>query len=270
MLTDQYAIVTQGKQEKEWPFSACSDSKFTDREYDRYKTQLAQDSIRPPLLSFLQAKCTGIHDLLNRNWTDEDINERLRRANAVQSSLSERDRLQRERRAAEAKYDEAAIAKIDAQLASLEQRLPALPKPAPKKDMTQQEKLAARNIANRKANIDNIRKAQIADRLKEKKLAEAMARGEAHVANTHARVKTIPKTIYKAEEMTSKAEAEDLDALFGSEPTTREGTPVLATTSKKSEASKLPKSGLGVGSFSRKKKDEDLMAAMDLGIEIDI
>ena len=30
VLTDQYVVVTQGKQEKEWPFSACSDSKFTD------------------------------------------------------------------------------------------------------------------------------------------------------------------------------------------------------------------------------------------------
>lgn len=28
--TDQYAIVVQGKAEKEWPFSACSDSRFTD------------------------------------------------------------------------------------------------------------------------------------------------------------------------------------------------------------------------------------------------
>ena len=268
-MTDQYAIVTQGKQEKEWPFSACSDSKFTDREYDRYKTQLSQDSVRPPLLSFLQTKCTGIHDLLNRNWSDEDINERLRRANAVQSSVSERDKLQRERRAAEAKYDEGAIAKIDAQLTSLEQRLPAPSRAVPKKEMTQQEKLAARNIANRKANIDNIRKAQIADRAKEKKLAEAMARGDVLGANTHARVKTIPKTIYKAEEMTWARDDGELDALFGSEATTRESTPVPAPA-KKLEVSKLAKSGLGIGSFSKKKKDEDLMATMDLGIEIDI
>jgi len=219
----------------------------------------------------LQTKCTGIHDLLNRHWTDEDINERLRRANTVGSSVSERDRLQRERLAAEAKYDEAAIAKIDAQLASLEQRLPAPQKAAPKKDMTQQEKLAVRNIANRKANIDNIRKAQIADRAKEKKLAEAMARGDVHVANTHARVKTVPKTIYKAEEMMSaKAEGDDLDALFGSEVTTRESTPVPVVPLKKTDSSNIAKSGLSVGTFGRKKKDEDLMAAMDLGIEIDI
>lgn len=225
------------------------------------------------MLSFLQSKCTAIQKLIDKPWPDEDINYRLRRAAAVGTSISERDRLQKERLAAEAKYDEAAIAKIDAQLASLEQRLPAPSKPAPNKEMTQQEKLAARNKANRKANIDNIRKAQIADRAKEKKLAEALARGDVGVANTHARVKTVPKTIYKAEEMMSsaKAEGDDLDAaLFGSEVTTRESTPVPIVPAKKTEPSKLARSGLGVGIMGRKKKDEDMMAAMDLGIEIDI
>lgn len=31
--TDQYAVVAHGKAEKEWPFLACSDSRFTDVSY---------------------------------------------------------------------------------------------------------------------------------------------------------------------------------------------------------------------------------------------
>ena len=32
-MTDQYAIVAHGKAVKEWPFIACSDSKFTEVRY---------------------------------------------------------------------------------------------------------------------------------------------------------------------------------------------------------------------------------------------
>ncbi len=30
LVSDQYAIVAHGKAEKEWPFLACSDSRFTE------------------------------------------------------------------------------------------------------------------------------------------------------------------------------------------------------------------------------------------------
>lgn len=271
VLTDQYVVVSQGKQEKEWPFSACSDSKFSDREFDRYKTQLQQDNMRLPTLSFLSARLDAIHELLNRKWTDEDINERLRRANAVQSAVSERDRLQRERKTAEANYDEAAIARIDAQLSALENRLPA-PKVAPPKAMTQQEKLAARNIANRKANRDEIRRAQIADRRREQQLADAVSKGEAN-ANRFARMKTVVRTQFNADDRApSKPEGEaeeELDALFGGEESAAELTDAAPP---KIEAAVPPpvKAGLGVGGLKKKKADDDLMAAMDLGIEIDI
>ena len=303
VLTDQYVVVTQGKQEKEWPFSACSDSKFSDvclarsndhhnetnnaqREYDRYKTQLQQDAVRPPTLSFLAGKCTNIQDLLDRKWSDEDINARLRRINAVTSALGERDRLQKARKAAEGEFDESAIAKIDAQLAALESRLPAANKPTAPRPLTQQEKLAARNLANRKANRDDIRKAQIADRRREQALAEAVARGEKS-GNTHARHKTVVKVFHTRDEEKEKAtEDSELDALFGASadvsaraspaPTTAisavSSQSTAATTPKPASAHLQPsvKAGLGIGGLKKRKQDEDLMAAMDLGIEIDI
>jgi len=36
--TDQYAVVTHGKAEKEWPFLACSDGKITDVSSETTKT----------------------------------------------------------------------------------------------------------------------------------------------------------------------------------------------------------------------------------------
>lgn len=230
--------------------------------------------MRLPTLSFLQARLTAIHELLDRKWTDEDINERLRRANAVQSAVSERDRLQRERKTAEANYDEAAIARIDAQLSALENRLPA-PKAAPPKAMTQQEKLAARNIANRKANRDEIRKAQIADRRREQQLADAVSKGEAN-ANRFARMKTVVRTQFNADDRApSKPEGEvdaELDDLFGAagEESAAELTDAAPTKTEAAVPPPTVKAGLGVGGLKKKKADDDLMAAMDLGIEIDI
>jgi len=257
------------------------------REYDRYKTQLQQDAVRPPTLSFLAGKCNNIQDLLDRKWSDEDINARLKRINAVTSALGERDRLQKARKAAEAEFDESAIAKIDAQLTALESRLPAVNKPAAPRPLTQQEKLAARNLANRKANRDDIRKAQIADRRREQALAEAVARGEKS-GNTHARHKTVVKVFHSRDEEREKiTEDSELDALFGASasadvsarasPATTTATAAssastAATTVKSSSTHLQPsvKAGLGIGGLKKRKQDEDLMAAMDLGIEIDI
>jgi RNA polymerase-associated protein RTF1 len=269
VLTDQYAVVAQGKAEKEWPFSACSDSKFTDREYDRYKTQLQQDNVRPPPLSLLQEKCTGIHNLLNRKWTDEDINARLSRAKAVQSSQSERDRLQKDRATAAAALDESAIAKIDAQLQAIEARLPAQ-KPQAPKVMSQQEKLAARNAANRIKNTEEVRAAQIADRRRERTNAEAVARG-GKSTDRHARVRTVAKTYFDAAESKAKDES-DMDDLFGdSAAASARASPAPKEKEVKRDVGQVKvKSGLGVGGMKKRKQDEDFMEAMDLGIEIDI
>ena len=69
-VTDQYAVVAHGKAEKEWPFIACSDSSFTEAEFERFKSAQSADSLRLPSRKALVAKLDDIHSLLEYQWTD--------------------------------------------------------------------------------------------------------------------------------------------------------------------------------------------------------
>ncbi|KAK8176017.1 hypothetical protein IWX90DRAFT_129057 [Phyllosticta citrichinensis] len=79
--TDQYVLVTFGKAEKEWPFIMCSDSRFTEAEFEKYKRTCETDGVKIPTRSKLNKYLNGIHSLLERRWTDEEIAEKLRRQN---------------------------------------------------------------------------------------------------------------------------------------------------------------------------------------------
>lgn len=226
-----------------------------------------------PVLSYLSAKCDGIHALLNRTWTAEQIEEKLRRSGVVatQHGVQVRERLIDARKTAVEDGDEAAIARIDQEIATLDGPKinyggPVVPLKAPApKVPTQQDRLAALNRANRKANQEEIRKAQLAEKKREQKLQEAVMRGEA-VANPFARVKTRAKVVY---DVTPTAKA--VDDLFGeASDISRAATPVPPL------AAAATKNGVGVvktgpASLARQKKmDDEIMASMDLGIEIDI
>ena len=177
--------------------------------------------------------------------------------------------------------DEAAIAKLDAELAALEGPKLAFgtklykPAPAPSsQEMSQQDRLAELNRANRKANTEDVRKAQRAERKAERLAREAIERGEGFL-DPFARVKTRAKTHYdvnaaKLPLHKPKAAVDELldgksDGSRGGTPMSRGGTPkppVKNVTPKKQQIG-LPKVG-------RSCADDDILAAMDFGIEIDI
>lgn len=278
---DQYAIIAQGKAEKEWPFLACSDSRITDAEFDRYQRTLAADNLKPPTLAHLTAKLDGIHALINHNWTEAEISAKIRRSGVHKAKYAafDRTRLASERADAVARDDEAAIARIDVDLAALDgpklaygsgappsRREAAAPPRAP----SQQERLAQLNRQNRLANQDAIRKAQLAEKRAEQREQAKVARGEA-TANRFARVKTRAKVRHDI-----VGEAKSVDAeLFGEgvgNDESRAATPVSAPT-KSAVASNGAEKKTGLERTrmrSGRHVDDDIIAEMDLGIEIDI
>ena len=100
---------------------------------------------------------------------------------------------------AERNGDREAMAKIDEDLRALEGPKLAfgttLYKAAPSvpKEKSQQERLGDLNRANRKANTENVRKAQLAEQKAKRLHRAAVERGEA-VADPFSRVKIVPKT----------------------------------------------------------------------------
>jgi RNA polymerase-associated protein RTF1 len=140
IITDQYAILAHGKAEKEWPFIACSDSKITDSEFEKWKRTIQSDNMRQPTKRFLSEKLERIHQLLNRSWTEESLAEKFARQNKF------------------AKYDGPVIG-----LQALQQK-----NSPEKKTLSQGDRLAILNRSNRQKNIEEIRRAQIVEMKKEK------------------------------------------------------------------------------------------------------
>lgn len=255
-VTDQYALLAHGKAEKEWPFIACSDSTFTEAELDKYKRALATDNIRIPQRKFLHAKCDDINALLKHSWTESEISNKVARKNAMWKKFATqgREKLVKRRDEAAARGDDVVVARLEQELAAMDAggsgRLgPTASKP--NRALAQQERLAALNKANRKANTEEVRKAQMAE-----KRAQQKAREEA-----------IAKARLRDSEAAKKLLAPG-DDLFGeASDISRTGTPANGAN----PVSKPPLNGSKtLGGLRKKAMDDEVIASMDLGIDIQI
>lgn len=237
-------------------------------------------------------KIDEIDALIKHEFTPEQINEKLRRSGVLDAKFAsvQRSALQAQRKDAVARGDEAAIAKIDAELAALDGPKLAfgtsLTKPAKtaNKGQTQQERLAELNRINRKANTADVRKAQQAERKAEALAREAIARGEA-VANPFARVKTRAKIHHDSSELLNPIK------LQRSKDNSRATSPLPAdlkragssagsrgtTPGKEIDFSKIKPASATVrkGPFlaiASRNDDDDMMSAIatEIGIEIEI
>ncbi len=249
---------------------------------------MADENLTLPTKPYLSSKIADINTLINHRFTDAEIQEKLRRAGVLQTKFAslERPAIINRRRDAEARGDEAAVAKLDAELAILDGPKLAfgttLQKAPPKPSTTgpsQQDRLAILNRANRKANTHDVRKAQQAERKAEALARKAIERGEA-VQNPFARVKTRAKIHYdvSANSLAPPKATHALDDLFedkskensraGTPSSMRSATPVSSGTpnirrSPPTVKCQLPKIGT-------RNMDDDIIGSMDLGIEIDI
>ena len=233
-------------------------------------------------MKYLNARVEAINNLLNRSWTESEIQEKLRRSGVLASRAAPVDRnaIEKRRKDAVAQGDEAAVAKCDADLVALEgpklafgtslqRSISTVAKPP-----SQQDRLAALNRQNRKTNAIEIRKAQLAEKRAEAESARLVARGEA-LANPFARVKTRAKVMHDV-----RNDSLSVDDLFSSDRS-RGTTPVSVGGAKSPSASGTPKRGgtpttVAVGTAEKKKgffqktMEDDVIASLDLGIDIEI
>lgn len=236
-----------------------------------------------PIKSFLISKLSDFDAVVKHQFTEEELTEKLKRQGVMQrkDAYFERNSINTRRRAAEAKGDEAAIAKCDSELAALDG--PKLkygtflvdPKAKPRAPAgpTQQERLAELNKANRKANRENVRKAQLAERKAERMNREAVQRGEA-MPNSFARVKTYAKTHHDANEslnpLLARQNGGSRDISRSVTPSGTVSTPKVEATKPMfpSPAQKFTASGMPI--LGNGNMDDEIIAAMDMGIDIEI
>ena len=254
-------------------------------EFRRYKDQLARSGQRLPTKAFLVRKIDDINSIINHKWTDVEITAKLRRSGAIQShaAIVERARLTNERNAALEQGDEAEIARIDAELAPYGgPRHANTLNNGPIKSAAQQEqeRLTALNMAKKRAHQESLRRAQLQEAEKARRLKEANG------ADPFARVKTRARLHYDATTVSGSARNNDKlnvpkkegDDLFGSGSEidrSRTATPVpgikpgTGTSTPRKAGTPQPNGALKNG-WSKKRTADDILAESLQDDEIDI
>jgi RNA polymerase-associated protein RTF1 len=293
-MCDLYAVVAHGAAEKPWPLSACSDSKFTLTEYQRYMETLTKERLRVPRKAALVQKVDDINRFLEPVWTEPVLAEKFAKARAMAKRVDPANAAKvkkegiRDRKAkAEEAGDEEEAARCDAELAALENNAatngtvskPIIrSSPAKATTATQQDKLALVNQKNRGKNSEDVRKALLEERRKqlrerERAIVEAKAK---HAAEDEARRK---KQQVELLGVPGKDSA-DMRELFGDlSDMSRAGTPMSGVSTPKMRRSRqgtpmngVPKekSKLGMAATSSQHGADDELGGLDLGIDVEI
>lgn len=278
-LTNRYIVATHGKAQRPWSFLECSMSRFSEDEWRRYRVTMANEDCKMPTRGQINKKLDDLNKLINHKWLDAEITEKLNNQNDLMATVTKA----KEKEAIQDQILEARRARNYELVDELEEKLQNIvpmklamgtsivKKEAPRVN-AEQERLAALNRKNNQLNSENIRKAQLAE--------------------MHAR------RIKQQQRTASPAPNKALDDLFGdgsdisraatpingSGTPARSGTPNPAgngTTATGTPAAGTPRSSTPIPykPVSKKKGlpvirkaalDDEIIANMDLGLEIDL
>ncbi|KAK2615641.1 hypothetical protein N8I77_002383 [Diaporthe amygdali] len=286
IVTDQYVIGAHGKAEKEWPYIACSESPFTEAEWNRYQIVCGKDSITIPKKPELAQKVDDINRLLNRSWTDEELSEKLKRQTLLRDKFSGAERARLEQEIAEARRHG-----NDTLADELQENLDKMPAPrlafsttlkkaSPVKPSgpTQQDRLAEKNRLNRQLNAKQVREAQIAERRKAREVLTDKGGDDTDGGDPSSRRAGARKK-FAAGARDGGGGNNALNSTAGSGASTpANGTPKLGAqnpvpphVAKLREQQEAAANGKGgVPKIHRALTDDDIIGSLDLDIDVEI
>lgn len=213
------------------------------------------------------------------------MNEKIERERSLRERFepTERKRLLNAIEEAKRRGDDMKVSKLQDQLDSLETprlafktSLTPVTKSSTSSTPSQQDRLAALNAENRRRNAEAVRKAQIMEKAKARKIEMRIARGEHVEEDTSRRLRTKPKFKQDVNDPTDQ-KPKPLNGSATSTPAN--GTPKQSPT----KAPLLPhlqklqmqnhqtgKDHKGIPQIHKPIVDDDIIAALDLEIEVDI
>jgi RNA polymerase-associated protein RTF1 len=231
----------------------------------------------------LIGKISDINNLVNRSWTEAELQEKLTKSGALINKFIpiERNRLTNLLKEAKAQGNEEKAEALKKELDALDGPKLAYStsmQPSPKKNVTptamsQQERLAILNKQNRRKNAEDVRQAQINERRAVKKTEAAIARGEVVTEDHSRRLKTRAKFKHDV--------ADEFGTKKGDSERSGTNTPTVGTPNLSAKKSSTPLPHIaklhasngdkkGLPTIRRPLMDDDIIGAIDLGIELDI
>ncbi|KAJ5377425.1 uncharacterized protein N7496_004834 [Penicillium cataractarum] len=273
-ITDQYAKLAHGKAVRDFPFIACSDSSFTEAEYNRYRKTLAVEDCKMATQSKLASKVADINRLINHVFTPEEMSRKLRRQGVLDedTNILRRADLERDIKLARASSDEEKAEKLQKELDEIVN--PKLswgtslikPQSGSEKKLSEAERVHQINLRNQKLNYENVRRAQLEERKAARKSAAAVARGEA-APDPFMRVRTVAKTHHDLSDKPKDAATDGTPTDTPKEsPKVNSDSPARAVAAT-GVTPKKPKSGFMI---SYRNTDDENIAALDMDIDIEI
>ncbi|CAL5866312.1 uncharacterized protein PFLUO_LOCUS519 [Penicillium psychrofluorescens] len=274
-VIEKYVKLAHGKSVREFPFVACSDSHFTEAEFNRYHKTMAVDDCRMATRSRVAAKVGDINRLINHKFTKEELSEKLRKQNQYDPKRNLIRRMDLEREVKLAQGD----GNTD-KAETLQKELDQLVNPnlswgtslfnAAAEKPAEADKVHQINLRNQKLNYENVRRAQLEERKAARKAAAAVARGEA-AADPFMRVRTMAKTHHdvtgKIPPSLKPADSTPTDTPSPAIKADNTDSPARVATPGSSQTPKKSKSGFMI---SYRNTDDENIAALDLDIDIDI
>ncbi|KAI0540600.1 hypothetical protein GGR58DRAFT_498952 [Xylaria digitata] len=268
-VTDQYVRIAFGKTVREYPFISCSDSPFNESECQRLQRVCQDDGVPFPKKAQVDAKIDDINALRNRTWTEKEVSDRLARMQNLKKKYdsTERNRLLNKLEQAKEQGDEVRISELQGQLDKLEVpklafRTSLLPnkKSAPPSTPSQQDRLAQLNMQRRRDNAETVRKAQIMERAKVRKSDIRVVKGENADEDTSRRLKT------------NAVPADSSETLTPGDGTPKTGkAPLLPHLQKlQLQHHQAGRDKKGIPQIHRPLVDDDIIASLDLDIDVEI
>ena len=278
-LTEQYIIAAHGKAEKNWSFLECSMSKFTEDEWRRYRATMANDDMKMPTRGTINRKLEELNSLITFKWGGKAIDTRVIAQKALVDKVNradDREDILNKMSVARGKGALDELTELEEQLANIVPMKLALgtslgPKVEAIQAKEKEDRLAALNRRNQKLNAENIRKAQIAEmhaRKAKKHLApgvDELFEGGSDIsrAGTPVNGHGTPKLAATISRSGTPIPTYHLNGTPKT-GTPRAGTPVSSLVKPMAEKRK------GLPVIRKAILDDEILASMDLGIDIDI
>lgn len=218
---NQAVELKHGKSVKVFNMDRISNSTFSDREFDRLARTCKQEGVELPTRRELKKKADQMRELEKQPLTDKDISAMLERKKQISNSVDPqalrmaRSKLNQQRSLALKRQDQKEVAELDDELAKVQAQIDFIG--ADHVVGTQMdEKLRKVNERNRKANVEAVRRAEIAEAERKRKERELAAKAAAQggvaagaaVAMKYdpsARLKTVPRMFNAATPTTRPA-----------------------------------------------------------------
>lgn len=271
---NQYVKAAHGSAKKDWPLITCSDSPFTEEEWARYKGVCRDDKVVIPTAEALREKKAAIVALENRTWTDIEITERLKRQGLLNGRANAQALAKYKEQLYAAKKNENwdKVRELEDIIIKLEPPTKlaygtSLTKKAPTGDVkeSEQDRIARHNAEQRRKNNEEIKAAELRERAERRRQDAALARGDSSVVvDTSRRVRTRAVLTHDVNNPSGTSTPKSVSTPQEKKDAVETVLPHIAKLQAEMNAKK------GFGQISKTLTDDDVIGAMDLGIEIDL